>query len=107
MPDGSLLTASEVRQLRLKNAPFVLLLSCEGASGDRSIATESMAESLKAAGAVGVWGFEQKVDARDAVDLAERFLRETSRGVSAIAAIKTVTAQRAKSSPSTRLKLDD
>ena len=106
MPDGSTLTSKEVSELRLANRPVVLLLSCEGLSGARSDATIAMSESLKAAGATAVWGFEQKVDAREALFVAQRFAEEAEKGTPTLETIRTVTEQRARSAPAMRLKLE-
>lgn len=107
MPDGTFVTTEDLRVRHFKAKPIVLLLSCEGAQGAASDTTSSLAESLKEAGATAVWGFEQKVDVRDALMVARRFQEAATKKSAALSAMRAIDAERTKIGlPQMRLKVE-
>jgi hypothetical protein len=96
--------------ITLPNRPVVLLFSCEGAqpgqASETSEATESLAIALKGAGAAAVWGFEHKVDAREAVGLATKFADRLTAGDTVLGAIRRLDNERVRRDvPRVRLKI--
>src|SRR5262249_14492809 len=87
-PEGQEIGIEDIRSIRFKNDPPVLLLSCGEGKGETG--SPSFARALKDAGASVVVSYAERVDVGDAVAAARLFVDALNGGASVMDALKAI-----------------